>query len=121
MQLSSIFFFTHSTGIIKCISFRAVRLTLSKGQILDSSKLKELADNFIFDGNDRQCSNGYKTLWEKEKLFVTSNFSFSCSVSKRLVLQTRKNNGLFGKGLRLHYIALYNPTMKCRSKSHCLF
>ena len=29
-----------------------------------------------------------------------SNFSFSHSVFKRLVLQTRKNQGLFGKGLR---------------------
>ena len=44
--------------------------------------------------------NGLKTLWEKEKLLVTSNFSFSHSVFKRLVLQTRKNQGLFGKGLR---------------------
>ena len=45
--------------------------------------------------------NGWKTLWEKEKLLITSNFSFSHSVFKRLVLQTRKNQGLFGKGLRL--------------------
>ena len=46
--------------------------------------------------------NWKKTLWEKEKLLVTSNFSFSRSVFKRLVLQTRKNQGLFGKGLT-HY------------------
>ena len=31
-----------------------------------------------------------KALWEKEKLLVTSNFSFSYSVFKRLVMQTRK-------------------------------
>ena len=37
---------------------------------------------------------------EKEKLLVTSNFSFSHSVFKRLVQQTRKNQGLFGKGLK---------------------
>ena len=37
--------------------------------------------------------------WEKEKLLVMSNFSFSRSVFKGLVLQTRKNQGLFGKGL----------------------
>ena len=43
--------------------------------------------------------NGQKTLWEKEKLLVTSNFSFSHSVFKRLALQTRKNQGLFGKEL----------------------
>ena len=69
---------------------------------------------------------GSKTLWEKEKLLITSDFSFSHSVFKRLVLenivrkeenaassifsfshsvfkrlvlQTRKNQGLFGKGL----------------------
>ena len=41
----------------------------------------------------------WKTLWEKEKLLFTSNFSFSYSVFKRLLLQTRKNRGLFGKGL----------------------
>ena len=29
-----------------------------------------------------------------------SNFSFSYSVFKRLLLQTRKNQGLFGKGLK---------------------
>ena len=46
--------------------------------------------------------NGWKTLWEKEKLLVRSNFSFSHSVFKRPVLPTRKNQGLFGKGLKLH-------------------
>ena len=44
---------------------------------------------------------GQKTLSEKEKLLVMSNFSFSHIVFKRLVLQTHKNNGLFGKGLRV--------------------
>ena len=44
--------------------------------------------------------DGYKTLWEKETLLVTSNVSFSRSVFKRLVLQTRKNQGLLGKGLK---------------------
>ena len=47
--------------------------------------------------------NRLKTLWEKEKLLVTSNFSFSRSVFKRPVLQTRKNQGLFGKGLKFWY------------------
>ena len=41
-----------------------------------------------------------KTLWEKKKLLVTSNFSFSHCVFKRLVLQTHKNQGLFGKELK---------------------
>ena len=39
--------------------------------------------------------NGKKTLWEKEKLLVTSNFSFSHSVFKRLVQQTcKKKEGI---------------------------
>ena len=38
-------------------------------------------------------------MWEKEKLLVTSNFSFSHSVFDRLVLQTGKNQGLCRKGL----------------------
>ena len=43
--------------------------------------------------------NGLKTLWEKKKLLVMSNFSFSYSVFKRLQLQARKNQESFGKGL----------------------
>ena len=42
---------------------------------------------------------GWETLWEKEKLLVMSNFSFSHCAFKRLVLQTCKNKGLFAKGL----------------------
>ena len=37
--------------------------------------------------------------WEWEKLLVTSNFTFPHNVFKRLVMQTRKNQGLLGKGL----------------------
>ena len=43
--------------------------------------------------------NGKKTLWVKEKLLFTSIFSFTYSVLKRIVLQTRKNKDLFKKGL----------------------
>ena len=46
-----------------------------------------------------RSQKGVKTLWEKEKLLVTSNFFFSHGVFKRLKLQKRKNKGLFGKGL----------------------
>ena len=44
--------------------------------------------------------NGKKTLWEKEKLLVTSNFSFSHSVFKRLVSQRRLKVSLCGNGLK---------------------
>ena len=75
-----------------------VNLTLSKQHILGSSKLKDFACNsFKFDENGRKFSR--KHLWEKEKLLVLSNFSFSRSVFKRLILQTRKNQGMCGKGL----------------------
>ena len=40
------------------------------------------------------------TTW-LENIVVTSNFSFSYNVFKRLVLETRKSQGLFGKGLKL--------------------
>ena len=44
--------------------------------------------------------NWLKIPWEKEKLLVKSNLSFSHGVFKRPVLQTRKNQGLFEKGLK---------------------
>ena len=57
-------------------------------------------DNFEFDENCTKFSKRAKTLREKKKLLVMSNFSFSRRVFKRLVLQTRKNQGLSGKGLK---------------------
>ena len=42
--------------------------------------------------------------YKKEKLLIMINFSFSHSVFQRFLLQTRKNQGLFGKGLRLFQI-----------------
>ena len=47
----------------------------------------------------KSYSNGKKTLWEKEKLLVTSNFSFTHSVFKRLVSQGRQKVSLCGNGL----------------------
>ena len=43
---------------------------------------------------------GKKTPWSKKKLLVLSNFSFSQSVSKRLVLQASENKGMFGKEVK---------------------
>ena len=60
---------------------------------VDSSKLKEFADdNFTLHENDGKLS---------KMMLATSNFSISNSVFKRLVLQTRKNQGFFGKGLKI--------------------
>ena len=51
--------------------------------------------------------NAKNTLWEKEKLL---NFSFSHSVFNRLLLQTRKNQGLFRKGLKISISYLHQVT-----------
>ena len=81
------------------------RLTIPKRQILDSSELKEFADdNFRFNESGGMFSKRVENTAGKEKLLVTSNFSFSNCVFKRFVLHTRKNQGLFGKGLCLNFI-----------------
>ena len=56
--------------------------------ISDWTKLKEFADDdFKFDKHCRKFSKREaKRLWEKEKLLVTSNFSFTHSVFRRLEL-----------------------------------
>ena len=51
-------------------------------------------DNFEFDDNGRKFSRWVENTVGKGDLLVTSNFSFSKSVFKRLVLQTSKNQGL---------------------------
>ena len=77
-----------------------------KQQISDSSKLKEFADdNFKVDENGRKLSKQVENTGEMEKLLITSNFFFSHSVFKRLVLQTHKNQGLLGK--ELNTLVLY--------------
>ena len=85
-------------------------------QILSCKKLTQ-ATNFIFfqterfaDDNFKHDENGRKfskivenTLGKRE---IARNFSFSYSVFKRLVLQTHKNKGLYGKGLNIFYRAV---------------
>ena len=62
-----------------------------------------------------------KTLWQKEKLLVMSNFSFSHSVFKRLRLQTRKNQELCGKGLTRSEktCSTTSPTLSWYSCGYC--
>ena len=62
---------------------------------------ERVADNFEFNQNGIRFSKRVENAMGKGKLLVTSNSSFSHSVFKRLVLQTSKNQGLFGKGLTL--------------------
>ena len=56
-------------------------------------------DNLLFDENGRMFAKRVENTMEKEKLLIVNYFSFSHSVFKRLVLQTCKNQGLFGKGI----------------------
>ena len=74
--------------------------------------MKEFADNvFEFDENGRKFSKQVETQWEKEKLFVTRNFSFSNYVFTRFVLQTHKNKGLFGKELNIESESFANENI----------
>ena len=74
-------------GVLLLDAFDPLFKTFPKRHILDSSKLKEFTnDNFEFD------KNGEKSAKRVENT-VTSNFSFSHSVFKTLVPQTRKTQG----------------------------
>ena len=48
-----------------------------------------------------------KTLWEKEKLLITSNFSFSHNAFKNCLLLMRKNEYLWSKGLTLYQMTKF--------------
>ena len=64
--------------------------------------------------------NRQKTLWEKEKLVVTSNCSFSHGVFKRLELQTCKNQGFLGKRLTHYHTRQHFDAVKIYScGKHC--
>ena len=54
-----------------------VVLSFGMQKILNYSKLKD--DNFKLKMAE-SFWNGYKTLWEKDKLLVSSNFSFSHNI-----------------------------------------
>ena len=71
-------------------------------QIVHSSKLREFADsNFELDEGGRKFSKMIENTEGKGEIAHYNNFSFFYSVFKRLVLQTRKKKGLFGKGLNI--------------------
>ena len=72
---------------------------------LDQSKILSSSNGLKNTFTKQQIRSGLRPKtpdWEKEKLLNKSDFSFSHSVFKRLVLQTRKNQGVFGKGLNLY-------------------
>ena len=69
-------------------------------KFLDSSKLKEFVDDiFKFDENDRKFYKWAQTLSEKEKVLVTSNFSFSQCFQRTRTAYTYKP-GLVWEGVK---------------------
>ena len=71
-----------------------------KQQILDSSKLKEpVDDNFKSDENGRMFYERVENTVGKGEIARYKQFLLFQQCFKRLVLQTRKNQGLFGEGL----------------------
>ena len=68
-------------------------------KVKDFSTLKEFTDeNFKFDENGKKFSIPVENTVEKGEI---ARCSSSVSVFKRLALQTHKNHGLFGKGLKI--------------------
>ena len=72
--------------------------TFPKRQILNSSKLREFADdNFKFDEYGRKFSERVENTVGKGENGQYEQFLLFPQLFKRLVLQTRKNQGLLGK------------------------
>ena len=83
---------------------------LPDDKILDSSKLKEFADdNFKFDENGRNLSKRVENTVGKGKIARYEQFSFSHSVFIRFVSQGRQKASLCGNGLTIllqNYLAV---------------
>ena len=74
--------------------------------------LKEFGDcNFKFDENGRKFSKWVENTVGKGEIAHYEQFSFSLGVFKRLILQTRKNQGLFGKGLKRTSKGTFLPSL----------
>ena len=86
-----------------------------KQQILDFQTEKEFSDNYFeFDENGKKFSKWVEKNCEKRRNCLLQAISPFLSVFKRLVLQTRKNQGLFGQELMhfqkvLAYLSLRSP------------
>ena len=66
--------------------------------------------------------DGWKTFWEKKKMLVTSIFSFSHNVCKKLLSQGCLKSGFCGKELTLyHTIPTFNDPREegLEKKGHC--
>ena len=59
-----------------------------------------------------QVSDWVEKLWEKEKLLIMSNFSFSLNVYKSCLLLIRQKEYLWSKGLKVFADDKINVTEK---------
>ena len=64
-----------------------------------STANKDMMTKIWTNGDTVSNLNALKTLWEKEKLLVTSNFSFSHNVFKICLFLPRQNEYLWSKCL----------------------
>ena len=74
----------------------------------------------------KKCQIGWKTLREKEKLLVTSNFSFSHNVFHSYISLEHKNAVLCGNGLihqicrkYLSQVGLHSPPRLTKAETFC--
>ena len=94
------------------------RVNPPKRQILDSSKLREFADNnFIFDENGRKFTKRVEnTVGKGEIARYEEFFLFPLCFQKDLYCR-RENQGLFGKGLNISLLNR-NDTFKSWEKHY---
>ena len=93
-------------GSLSCLATRHCQ-PFPKQQILDSSDLKEFADDsFIFHENGRKLSKKEENTVGKGEIACYEQFLLFPHVFITLVMKTCKNQGLFGEELGL------NQTMK---------
>ena len=103
--------FSFSHGVFKGLVLQTRKNKGFSGKGLNMELVnKWQTTNLVFNIMAKSYLKGQKTLWEKEKLLVASNFSFSHGVFKGLVLQTRKNKGFSGKGLNMELVNKWQTT-----------
>ena len=93
------------------MTFKWYDSTLFKQQILDSSKLKQFVDdNFKFDENGGKFFKRLDNTVGKGEVDLHEQFLLFPQCFQRLVLQTSKYQGLFGKGLIDNWILTLSQT-----------
>ena len=107
-----------SWGPVPVIIQLSVIYPFPNDKFLDCSKLKEIAnDNFKFDVMGKKFSRWVKNTVGKGEIARNEQFllfpqCFQKKKKKKLVLQTRKNQGLSEKGLWMDFINPYVDSLR---------